>query len=106
MTRKCCTAHCLRVQAVLLKPTRMAGTGPARTSFHGVPRVLLSRPAEQLCLDSVDAVNDVSAGIGLDRPLEAAMTEFVTRARINVSIRQITHCGAAHHQAADRCMKE
>ena len=83
-----------------LTPPCPAAAGPARTSFHGVPRVLLSRPAEGLRTgDSTSADSKRSAAAEDAPPLDAAMAEYMSRARINVSVRQVAGCRSTHQDA-------
>ena len=96
------SACCLRLISLVA-----AATGLARAAFHGVPRVLLSRPAEHLQSgayspaftdaegsSSCPAISD-SAGGGAedDTMLDTALAEFISKARINVSIRQVVSDG-------------
>jgi len=92
---------CLHVTgcAVADNSTHRATAGPARTSYHGVPRVFLSRPAEQLQCDSTADHDRGFTAAEDDRSLDAATAEFISRARINVSIRQVTGCITAQQQA-------
>ncbi len=77
-----------------------AAAGAARTSYHGVPRVLLSRPAEELRSDDSTSANCRGSAVAEETvPLDAAMAEFISRARINVSIRQVTGCDTAYQDA-------